>query len=98
MDHPSLDPETAELLDRHLADPEQVRRFHAEAKAAARLAHPNIVRVYESGEVAGQHYFAMEYVEGPSLADLLSQSAPLPPQQAAALLLPVARAVAHLHA
>ena len=42
-------------------------RFRAEAEAAARLVHPNIVQVYEVGDVAGQPYFAMQYVPGATL-------------------------------
>jgi serine/threonine-protein kinase len=84
------------ILASNLASPDQVRRFHAEARAAARLQHPHIVQVHDAGQVHGQHYFVMEYVDGPSLADLLDNG-PLPPVSAARLLATVARAVAHLH-
>ncbi len=50
-----------------------VRRFRAEATAAAKLIHPNIIQIYFIGEDAGHHYFAMQYVEGESLADLLAR-------------------------
>lgn len=50
-----------------------VRRFHAEASAAARLAHPNIIQIYFVGEDRGRHFFAMQYVEGESLAELLQR-------------------------
>jgi serine/threonine-protein kinase len=52
-----------------------VARFRREALAAARLQHPNIVQVFDSGEdpESGRHYIVMEYVEGPSCADLLRQ-------------------------
>lgn len=52
-------------------DPAAVQRFRREAEACARLAHPGIVPVYGVGEVEGVHYYAMEMVDGPSLADLL---------------------------
>jgi serine/threonine-protein kinase len=52
-------------------DPDLVRRFRAEATAAARLIHPNIIQVYFAGEHAGHHFFAMQYVDGVSLAQLL---------------------------
>ena len=50
---------------------EFIRRFKAEATAAARLIHPNIIQIYFIGEDAGHHYFAMQYVAGESVADLL---------------------------
>jgi len=64
------------LLAEHLAEDEAfVTRFRNEALAAARLQHPNVVQVFDSGEDAGshRHYIVMEYVEGPSCADLLRE-------------------------
>jgi eukaryotic-like serine/threonine-protein kinase len=84
------------ILSSHLASAEQVRRFYAEARAAARLQHPHIVRIHEVGRMYGQHFFAMEYVAGPSLAERLRQG-PITPADAARLVAIVARAVAHLH-
>ncbi|MHC4259078.1 MAG: protein kinase domain-containing protein [Planctomycetota bacterium] len=49
-----------------------VKRFHAEATAIAKIDHPNIVRIYYSGEDQGHHFFAMQYIDGESLADLLT--------------------------
>jgi serine/threonine protein kinase len=62
------------LLAEHLSDDEDfVARFRREALAAARLQHPNIVQVFDSGEdePSGRHFIVMEYVNGPSCADLL---------------------------
>ncbi|HEY3019011.1 MAG TPA: protein kinase [Solirubrobacteraceae bacterium] len=62
------------LLAEHLADdPTFVSRFQREALAAARLVHPNIVQVFDSGldPDSGQHFIVMEYVAGPSMAELL---------------------------
>jgi serine/threonine protein kinase len=62
------------LLAEHLAEDEAfVARFRREALAAARLQHPNIVQVFDSGQDpdSRRHYIVMEYVDGPSCADLL---------------------------
>jgi serine/threonine protein kinase len=64
------------LLAEHLADDEIfVQRFRHEALAAARLQHPNIVQVFDSGhdEPSHRHYIVMEYVDGPSCSDLLRE-------------------------
>ncbi len=64
------------LLAEHLAeDPTFVSRFQREAMAAARLIHPNIVQVFDSGldQRTGQHYIVMEYIEGQSCAEILRE-------------------------
>ena len=64
------------LLAEHLAEDEAfVARFRREALAAARLQHPNVVQVFDSGQDpdSDRHYIVMEYVEGPSCADLLRE-------------------------
>jgi eukaryotic-like serine/threonine-protein kinase len=64
------------LLAEHLADDEAfVYRFRREALSAARLQHPNIVQVFDSGQDrgSGRHYIVMEYVDGPSAADMLRE-------------------------
>ena len=70
------------ILASHLASPEHVRRFQVEARAAARLRHPNIVHIHEVGQQHGQHYFTMEYVEGESLAERIARG-PVPRATAA---------------
>jgi eukaryotic-like serine/threonine-protein kinase len=70
-------PVAIKLLAEHLAEDEDfVARFRREALAAARLQHPNIVQVFDSGEDASshRHYIVMEYVDGPSCADILRDS------------------------
>ena len=60
------------VLHRQFAqDREFVERFRREAEAAARLTHPNIVAVYDRGEFEGTYYIAMQYVEGPTLRQLI---------------------------
>jgi serine/threonine protein kinase len=84
------------ILAGEFADPEQVRRFKAEAEAVARLQHPNIVQIFEVGEVNGRPYFALELLEGGSLAERL-RGTPLPARQAAGLVRDLAQAVHHAH-
>ena len=85
------------ILAGEFASPEFVRRFKNEAEAAARLRHPNIVTIHEVGEHEGQHFFAMEFVDGPHLGELVRDH-PLPPRRAATYLKAIAEAVAHAHA
>jgi eukaryotic-like serine/threonine-protein kinase len=69
-------PVAVKLLAEHLADDEAfVYRFRREALSAARLQHPNIVQVFDSGQDPStqRHYIVMEYVDGPSAADMLRE-------------------------
>ena len=52
------------ILSSRLASPDDVRRFLAESKAAGRMRHPNIVGIHEAGEIFGQPYFTMDFVNG----------------------------------
>lgn len=79
-----------------LASAEEIRRFQQEARAAAGLSHPGIIRVRDVGECEGLHYLTMDLVEGPSLATRL-RNGPLDVEEAALLMASVARAVHHLH-
>ena len=74
----------------------QVRRFLSEAKAAARLRHPNIVPIYESGITDGQHFIATQYVSGRSLTDCM-EHAPCSFRQAAEWTSSLASALAYAH-
>ncbi|RME88860.1 MAG: hypothetical protein D6770_06025 [Anaerolineae bacterium] len=81
----------------HLA--ETLARFEREAKSLARLSHPNIVKVLDYGEQDGVPYLVMEYVPGGTLKQRLAhlQGAPMPWQEAARWLAPIARALEHAH-
>lgn len=73
-----------------------VSRFHGEARLAAGLRHPHIIRVHEAGELHGQHFLVMEYVDGRSL-DRLVDREPLEAERAARYTATIAEAVAYLH-
>ena len=73
------------LAENLARDEELRRRFLREAKLAARLSHPNVVRVYDVGEDDGLPFIAMEYVDGETLAELLARRRQLPPVEVAAL-------------
>ena len=63
-----------------------VLRFRAEATAAAKLSHPNIIQIHFIGEDAGHHFFAMQFIEGESLADLLARRGKLPVEETLAIV------------
>src|SRR5690606_20478071 len=84
------------ILAGELAGPADVRRFRAEAEAAAKLDHPHIIPVYDVGECHGRHFFSMAYVEGPTLDHVLKMH-PLPAESAAEIVRKVALAVHYAH-
>jgi WD40 repeat protein len=84
------------LISGLLASPEFVQRFRAEAAAAASLQHPNIVAIHEVGFREGQHYFAMDYVLGSSLAEL-TRNGPLAARRAAGYVKTIAEAIHYAH-
>ncbi len=81
-----------------MRDPVLVERFRREARAAARLRHPNIVTLYEIGQEEGALFIAMELLPGPSLKEIIAEEAPLPVDRAVALLRPLAEALDYAHA
>ncbi len=84
------------ILAGEFATPQFVQRFRTEASAAAVLHHPNIVAIHEVGVHAGQHYFSMDFVDGPSLAALVGTS-PLPAKRAAQYVKTIAEAIHYAH-
>jgi serine/threonine-protein kinase len=99
-----------EVLDRPVAvkivtpdpeDPEIGLRFRREGRAAARLSHPNIVRVYDAGEDEldgnGVSYIVMEYVPGGDFKDMMERTGPLPEAMLSRVGADVAAGLAHAH-
>jgi WD40 repeat protein/predicted Ser/Thr protein kinase len=84
------------LLFGPLAQPEQVQRFRTEAAAAASLQHPNIVAIHEVGFREGQHFFAMDYVAGRSLTEIV-RDGPLPARRAGGYVKTIAEAIQYAH-
>ena len=79
-------------------DPSFVDRFRREAQAAARLNHPNLVSVYDTGSDDGVHFIVMEYVEGKTLADYLAGGGRIMPQRAIEISEAVSQALTAAHA
>jgi serine/threonine-protein kinase len=94
----SLDREVAVkmILRGRLASEADLQRFLAEAAATAKLEHPNIVPVYDVGDFDGRPYFSMQYVDGQTLKDQLSDG-PIDPRHAAEIVAKIARAVDFAH-
>jgi len=84
------------VLHKHFSqDREFVARFQREAEAAAGLQHPNVVAVYDRGDVDGVNYIAMQYVEGPTLKQLIDGG--LTPERAVSLIRQVLEAARFAH-
>jgi outer membrane protein assembly factor BamB/predicted Ser/Thr protein kinase len=80
-------------------NPQYVERFRREAKAVSQLDHPHIIKVYEIGEQQGLHFFAMEYLSGPTLGAALKRNGRLPVPKAVQITIDIADALdlAHSH-
>jgi hypothetical protein len=70
------------LPERFAAEKDRLDRFYAEVRIARQVSHPNVCRVYDVGEIEGQHYLSMEYVDGEDLASLLKRIGRLPSDKA----------------
>ncbi|HZT81702.1 MAG TPA: serine/threonine-protein kinase, partial [Gemmataceae bacterium] len=84
------------ILSGEHAGAHELARFQAEAEAVAHLRHPNIVQIYEVGEEQGRPFFSLEFVEGSSL-DRKVGGTPMPPLEAARMVLKLARAMDYAH-
>ena len=87
------------VLHRRLSeDKDYLQRFYREAQAAARMHHPNIIRAFEAARTPeGQHYFAMEYVEGTTLNSWLKKAKLIPQREVVKIGVQVAKALDHAH-
>jgi serine/threonine protein kinase len=74
-----------------------LQRFEKEARALASLSHPNILPIHFVGDRGGLVYYAMPYVEGVSLGDILRNEGPIDPDRAVQLIRPILQALAHAH-
>jgi serine/threonine-protein kinase len=79
-------------------DPEFVKRFYAEGRAAAKLNHNNIVQAIDVGEYSGYHYFVMEFVDGMTVYDELIKKKVYSEEEALHQIVQIARALEHSHA
>lgn len=86
------------LPKRFSENPDYVRRFYQEGKAAASLNHNNIVQAHDVGETGGRHYFVMEYVEGKTIYEDLAEGKIFSEDRALDITIQVAHALAHAHA
>ncbi len=84
------------ILAGQFAGEEEVKRFRAEAEAAANLDHPNIVPIYEVGQFDGRHFFSMKLIEGRSLAERAREGVRAP-VESAILMAKVAKAIHYAH-
>jgi serine/threonine-protein kinase len=85
------------LLERYAGDPEYLERFRREARAVARLSHPNIVTVIDRGDDDGRQYIVFEHVDGENLKELVVRSGRLPVRRALELALAIADGLAFAH-
>ncbi len=87
------------LLHEHYSrDEDYVERFRREARAAAKLSHPNIVTVIDRGEADGRQFIVFEYVDGENLKQLVADKGRLPVREALELGIQIGRALAFAHA
>ncbi|MGB9660640.1 MAG: Stk1 family PASTA domain-containing Ser/Thr kinase [Moorellaceae bacterium] len=85
------------LREQFASDQDFVARFQQEARAVARLSHPNVVSIYDVGQEDGLHYLVMEYVEGRSLKEIIAERAPLPVSEVIEIALQICEALEHAH-
>jgi eukaryotic-like serine/threonine-protein kinase len=91
-------PVAVKVMHREMSEqPDQLERFRREARAVAKLSHPNVVAVIDAGEDGGHPYIVFEYIEGENLKQRIKRLGPLDPQEALAYAIEVARGLAVAH-
>src|SRR3954471_21099410 len=85
------------LHEQFTEDEEYVERFRREARAVARLSHPNIVTVIDRGEADGRQFIVFEYVDGENLKSVVEADGAMPVETAVSLAHQIARALAFAH-
>ena len=85
------------LKEEFIADEEFLKRFSVEAKAAAKLNHPNIVSAYDVGEDGNIHYIVMEYIDGYTLKELIKKKAPFSNEEALGVAIQIATGLEAAH-
>jgi tRNA A-37 threonylcarbamoyl transferase component Bud32 len=80
-----------------LSSREAVGRFRREVRAAARLAHPNVVAAHDAEQAGGLHFLVMEYVDGMSVSEFARRKGPLPVETACAICAQAALGLQHAH-
>jgi len=85
------------LKEEFCSDPEFIKKFTVEATAAAKLNHPNIVRVYDFGNDGMVYYIVMEYIDGCTLKELINKNAPFSNEEALAIAIQIASGLEHAH-
>lgn len=78
-------------------DEEFLERFRREAQAAASLTHPNVVNIYDVGDVGDTHFIVMEFVDGQPLNEIIQSEGALPEKRAIHIAYQIAQALAHAH-
>lgn len=77
--------------------PNLIQRFHSEARTSAQLRDPHIVTVYDSGDVDGYLFLALEYIDGPDVERILRKRGPMPPKRSFEIIRQVVQALCHAH-
>src|SRR5207302_4726405 len=86
------------LPDALAFDGAMLARFHGEVRIARQVSHPNVCRVYDIGEVEGQHFISMEYIDGEDLSTLLRRIGRLPGDKAIEIARKLCAGLAAAHA